>query len=194
MRRTLSALAAAACLAASPAAARDIEAGRARAEPCMACHGAEGIAADPTVPSLAGQRERYLQWQLVFFRSGRRSNQVMNALAAELSDEELRNLGAYFASLPRAQPPPGPPDPELHAAGKQAAARHRCSNCHMDNYAGSQAAPAIAGQTRAYTAKALRDYRADARPSVGVAAMNEAARGLSDADIAAIAVFLERPE
>ncbi|WP_343894096.1 c-type cytochrome [Craurococcus roseus] len=194
MRRTLSALAAAACLAASPAAARDVEAGRARAEPCMACHGAEGIAADPTVPSLAGQRERYLQWQLVFFRSGRRSNQVMNALAAELSDEELRNLGAYFASLPRAQPPPGPPDPDRHAAGKQAAARHRCSNCHMDNYAGSQAAPAIAGQTRAYTAKALRDYRADARPSVGVAAMNEAARGLSDADIAAIAVFLERPE
>ena len=57
-----------------------------------------------------------------------------------------------------------------------------------------QAAPAVAGQTRAYTAKALRDYRADARPSVGVAAMNEAAKGLTDADIAAIAVFLERPE
>ena len=85
-------------------------------------------------------------------------------------------------------------DPEVRAAGKQAAARHRCSNCHMDNFGGSQAAPAIAGQTRAYTAKALRDYRADARPSVGVAAMNEAAKGLSDADIAAIAVYLERPE
>ena len=147
--------------------------------------------------SLAGQRERYLQWQLVYFRSGRRSNEVMNALAAELSDEELRNVSAYFASLPRpteAPPSAEPTDPQVREAGKQAAARHRCANCHMDDYAGNQAAPAVAGQTRVYTAKALRDYRAGARPSVGVAAMNEAARSLTDADIAAIALYLERPD
>ena len=55
-------------------------------------------------------------------------------------------------------------------------------------------APAVAHQTRAYTAKALRDYRANARPSVGVAAMNEAAGGLTDDDITALAVFLEQPQ
>lgn len=194
MRPLRAALAAAACLVATPLAAADIEAGRQRAEACLTCHGAEGITADPQVPSLAGQRERYLQWQLVFFRNGRRASPIMGPLAAELSDEELRNLGAYFASLPRANPPPGAPDPALHEAGKQVAARHRCASCHQDDYGGSQAAPAIAHQTRAYTAKALRDYRANARPSVGVAAMNQAAGGLSDEDIAALAVYLERPE
>ncbi|MDO9711137.1 c-type cytochrome [Paracraurococcus lichenis] len=196
MRHWLAALAALSCLlpASWPARAADIEAGRARAEQCVTCHGTEGITADPSIPSLAGQKERYLQWQLVFFRNGRRKSEIMNPLAADLSDEELRNLGAYFASLPRANPPPGTPDPALQAEGKQAAARHRCAGCHMDDYAGSQAAPAIAHQTRAYTEKALRDYRSAARPSVGVAAMNEVAGGLSDADITAIAVYLEKPE
>ncbi|RAI61034.1 c-type cytochrome [Roseicella frigidaeris] len=194
MRPFFAALAAAACLAFPTAEAADIEAGRVRAEPCMACHGTDGITADRSIPSLAGQKERYLQWQLVFFRSGRRQSEIMQPQAAELSDEELRNLGAFFASLPRISPPPGPAEPALHEMGKQAAARHRCASCHMDNYAGSQAAPAIAHQTREYTAKALEDYRKNARPSVGVAAMNEVAGGLSDDEITAIALYLESPE
>ena len=117
MRHVLAAIAATACL--STASAADIEAGRARAEPCTACHGTEGITADRSIPSLAGQKERYLQWQLVFFRSGRRQSEVMQPQAAELSDEELRNLGAYFASLP----PPKPekdPDPDLSKKGAEA--------------------------------------------------------------------------
>ena len=194
MRPFFAALAAAACLAFPAAEAADIEAGRARAEPCMACHGTDGITADRSIPSLAGQKERYLQWQLVFFRSGRRQSEIMQPQAADLSDEELRNLGAFFASLPRVVPPPGPAEPALHDKGKQAAARHRCASCHMDNYAGSQAAPAIAHQTREYTTKALEDYRNNARPSVGVAAMNEVAGGLSDDEITAIALYLENPE
>ena len=194
MRHVLAAVAAAACLLATPSPAADIEAGRERAATCIACHGTQGITADPSIPSLAGQRERYLQWQLVFFRNGRRANPIMGPLAAALSDEELRNLGAYFASLPRANPPGGEIDQALHDQGKQAAARHRCAGCHRDDYAGSQAAPAVAHQTRVYTAKALRDYRSNARPSVGVAAMNEVAGGLTDDDITALAVYLEKPE
>jgi len=175
--------------------AADTEAGRVRAESCRACHGETGISAIPTVPSLAGQRERYLQWQLVFFRSGRRANELMGPLAADLSDEEIRNISAYFASLPRGGPiPAGLPDPAQHEAGRQAAARHRCAACHTDNFGGSQAAPAIAHQPRDYTEKALRDYRSAARPSVGVAAMTEAASALSDTDITALALFLEAPE
>jgi cytochrome c553 len=194
MRHVLAAFAAAFCFSAPASFAADIEAGRVRAEPCVTCHGTEGITADPSIPSLAGQRERYLQWQLVFFRSGRRQSEIMNPQAADLTDEELRNLGAYFASLPRANPPAGTPDPALHEKGKQAAARHRCAACHQDDYGGSQAAPAVAHQTRAYTEKALRDYRSNARPSVGVAAMNEVAAGLNDEEIAALAVYLEKPQ
>jgi cytochrome c553 len=194
MRKTLAACVAATCFAALPATGADLDAGRALAEPCKACHGEAGVSEQPEIPSLAGQRERYLQWQLVFFRSGRRKSEIMGPIAAAMSDEDLRNLGAYFASLPRGEAPAGPPDPALRDQGRQAAARHRCAACHTDDFSGSQAAPAIAHQPRDYTAQALRDYRAGTRPSVGVAAMTAAAAGLSDADIAALAVFLERPE
>jgi len=193
MRLAPAAVAALLLAAGAPSRAADLEAGRVRAEPCLACHHADGTTPDPSIPVLNGQSERYLQWQLVFFRNGRRQSPIMGPLAAGLSDEEVRNLGAWFASLPRAAAAAGSPDPALHAAGKAAAARHRCAACHTDDFSGSQAAPAIAHQARAYTAKALRDYRSGARPSVGVAAMTEAASGLTDEDIAALAVFLEDP-
>jgi cytochrome c553 len=192
MRKILAAAAAVAlCLASATAIAADIEAGRARAEPCQACHGAQGISENPTIPSLAGQQSNFLQWQLVFFRSGRRANEIMGPLAADLSDEDVRNLGAYFASLPRGGVPATDADPALREKGKQVAAQHRCANCHGDNYGGKQAAATIAHQHKDYLVKALSDYRSNARPSTGVAAMTEAASGLSDDDILALAHFLE---
>ena len=104
-------------------------------------------------------------------------------MAADLSDEDVRNIGAYFASLPAGKPPVADVDPAL-------AEQHRCASCHTDTFSGNQAAPAIAHQNRDYLVKALTDYRSGARPSVGVAAMTEAASGLSDNDIAALAQFL----
>jgi cytochrome c553 len=200
MRHAVAAALSIVFLLARPAPAADIEAGRALAGPCILCHGTEGITANPLIPSLAGQKERYLQWQLVFFRNGRRQSEIMGPLARDMSDEDLRNLGAFFASLPRATPPAGAPDPALsaadmalRAAGREAAAKHRCAACHQDDYAGNQAAPAVAHQTRDYTGKALRDYRSAARPSVGVAALNEVAMGLTDAELTALAVYLVNP-
>jgi cytochrome c553 len=178
-------------LLAAPAQAADIEAGRDRAVVCEACHGAEGAAQNHTVPLLAGQQDKFLQWQLVFFRSGRRANEVMGPLSEDLTDEEVRNLGAYFASLPPLPIKPAEADPALRDAGRTLIEQHRCTACHGDDFAGKQAAPAIARQHREYLAKALTDYRSGARPSTGVAAMNEAASRLSDAEINAIAVFLE---
>lgn len=186
------AAAAALCLIAAPAsAAADLAAGQARAEPCGACHGARGVSEDPAVPSLAGQQDKFLQWQLVFFRSGRRANEIMGAMAADLSDADIRNLGAYFASLPADRPPAPDPDPALRAAGQALAEQNHCAACHTDSFAGQQAAPAIAGQHRDYLVKALSDYRSSARPSTGVAAMTEAASHLGDDDIQALATFLE---
>ena len=69
--------------------------------------------------------------------------------------------------------------------------QHRCAACHTDTFAGKQAAPAIAHQHKDYLIQALTDYRSNARPSVGVAAMTEAASGLSDEDIKTLAQFLE---
>ncbi len=172
-------------------AAADLAAGQARAEPCGACHGARGVSENPEVPSLAGQTDKFLQWQLVFFRSGRRANEIMGAMAADLSDEDVRNLGAYFASLPPERPPAPDPDPALRAAGQALAEQNHCAACHTDSFTGKQAAPSIAGQHRGYLAKALSDYRSGARPSTGVAAMTEAASHLGDDDIQALATFLE---
>src|SRR5580693_8477727 len=83
-------------------------AGKARADAlgCFACHGADGVAtadalaADKNVPNLAHQTDLYLQFQLVFFRKGVRKNEVMNAMAEQLSNDDLRDISAYFASLP----------------------------------------------------------------------------------------------
>ena len=106
-------------------------AGKARAEAagCFACHGvdgvatADGLATDKNVPNLAAQPDLYLQFQLVFFRKGVRKNEVMNAMAEQLSDDDLRNVSAYFASLP-APNPPAPPDtaPEDTELGSKVAA------------------------------------------------------------------------
>ncbi len=183
-------IASALCLIAVHARSADIAAGEARAEPCKACHGAQGISVIPTIPSLAGQKDGFLQWQLVFFRSGRRENPIMGPMSADLSDEDIRNLAAYFASLQPSEPAPAQADPALRRAGETIAEQHHCGACHTDNFGGNRAAPAIARQQRDYLVKALTDYRSNTRPSVGVAAMTEAASGLSDDDIEALALFL----
>jgi cytochrome c553 len=174
-----------------PSAAADVAAGQEKAKVCVACHGQNGVSSMPGVPSLAGQQDQFLQWQLVFFRSGRRPNPAMAPLVAELTDEDVVNLGAYFHGLPYStKRAADAPNPGLAAKGKTATAQHRCASCHKDDFRGERAAAAIADQREDYLVKALTDYRSGTRPSVGVAAMTEAAASLSDEDIAAISYYL----
>ena len=79
--------------------AADIAAGKAKSATCAACHGANGISAIPMYPNLAGQKELYLVKQLKAFRDGTRKDPVMAPMAAPLSDADIANLSAYFASL-----------------------------------------------------------------------------------------------
>lgn len=172
-------------------AAADIAAGREKAKICAGCHGENGVSTTPGIPSLAGQQDQFIQWQLVFFRSGRRPNPAMAPIVADISDEDIRNLGAYFHSLPYStKVADGSPDPALTAQGKTVAAQHRCASCHKDDFRGERAAAAIADQREDYLVKALTDYRATTRPSTGVAAMSEAAAGLSDDEIKAVSHYL----
>ncbi len=90
------------------ATAADIGAGKALAEGCAACHGADGISQTPLTASLAGEPDEFVQWQLVYFRAGVRKSEVMGPIAEALSNEDIRNLGAYYASLP-------PPKPSIAA-------------------------------------------------------------------------------
>lgn len=89
---------AATVMIASPAFAGDVAAGKAKSVTCAACHGAEGISAIPMYPNLAGQKEAYLVKQLKDFKSGARKDPVMSAMAMPLSDEDIANVSAYYAS------------------------------------------------------------------------------------------------
>src|SRR5437879_7196764 len=111
----------------SGARAADVAAGKAKAtEVCGSCHSENGISQMENIPSLAGQLDQYIQWQLVYFRSGARKNEQMQPIVEELTNEDVRNLGAYFAALP---PFKADKDdiPDLSAKGKQAAAGRRCA-------------------------------------------------------------------
>ena len=88
------------CLSTFAAQAADSGAGRSRSLACQACHGSTGVGTAPDIPNLAGQKEGYLQAQLVAFRSQERKHELMNAIAAQLSDSDIENLAAFWSSLP----------------------------------------------------------------------------------------------
>jgi len=90
---------AATVMIASPAFAGDADAGKAKSATCAACHGAAGVSAIPMYPNLAGQKEMYLTKQLKDFKSGARKDPVMGAMSMPLSDEDIANISAYYASL-----------------------------------------------------------------------------------------------
>ncbi len=78
----------------------DADAGKQKAEACAACHGADGNGTAPIYPRLAGQYADYLYMTLKRYKSGERSNAIMNGMAAPLSDEDMRDLASYYAQLP----------------------------------------------------------------------------------------------
>ena len=101
------AIAAALAFAAAPSpASADIAAGRAKAQMCTVCHGANGLAVTPNTPHLAGQPEPYLVEQLKAYRSGKRAHEVMAVIAKPLTDAEIGDLAAWFASIAIEAKPP----------------------------------------------------------------------------------------
>lgn len=79
--------------------AADANAGASKAASCAACHGANGISPSPTWPNLAGQKALYLSNQLKAFRDGKRNDPVMSPMAKPLSDKDIDDISAYYASL-----------------------------------------------------------------------------------------------
>src|SRR5438046_446912 len=121
-----------AALASVPADAADIAAGKEKAELCVGCHGENGISQMENMPSLAGQPDQFIQWQLVYFRAGARKNEDMQPIVEQINNEDIRNLGAYFASLPAPKAEKPDDDAELSKRRAQAAAGTRCGACPLD--------------------------------------------------------------
>jgi cytochrome c553 len=97
MMKKLTLAAAATVLMASPAFAA--AAGKGKSMMCGACHGPAGISAVPTYPNLAGQKEAYLAKQLKDFKSGTRNDPTMKGMVASLTEADIADLAAYYASL-----------------------------------------------------------------------------------------------
>jgi cytochrome c553 len=173
----------------TPSYAADAEAGKAKFESCTACHGPNAISAMENVPSLAGQTDSFLQWQLVYFRGGARKSDVMGPIAEGLTDEDIRNLGAYLSHLTPPEPPSGSA-PDTDEAVRTLVAQNRCTNCHTEQFTGLKAAARLAGQREDYLLKALRDFKSGARSGSGMAAMADVVYPLSDDDLVKLAHYV----
>jgi len=85
-------------LCAGAAYAADIEAGRTKSASCMGCHGADGNSPSPLNPSLAGQKEQYLVTTMLDYKNGKRQHSVMQAMLTPLSEDDIRDVAAFYAA------------------------------------------------------------------------------------------------
>ncbi len=179
-------------------AAGDAAAGETKVAVCGACHGVDGNSAAPNFPKLAGQGERYLLKQLQDIKSGARPVVEMTGLLDNLSEQDLADISAYFASKKMSV---GAADPQLvergaalYRGGKLEEGMPACTGCHSPNGSGLDAAgfPQLGGQHAAYVTKQLTDFREGARTNDGDSMiMRSIAAKLSNKDIAAISSFIQ---
>ncbi len=161
----------------------DIEAGKTRASACQGCHGINGKSQSGHYPNLAGQRALYLENQLKAFQSGKRINPMMQSMAANLSKQEIKNISAYFASLPLEKEKNSPVVVDVIGKSKTA----MCLGCHGSTARGLSSFPRLAGQQPAYLKKQLLNFKNRTRKG---GPMNSIASSLSEQDIDEISTYL----
>jgi cytochrome c553 len=185
----------------------DANAGKEKAAVCSACHGPAGISLAPAFPNLAGQRAEYLYWQLVEFKREARPESPMTPQVANLDDATMRDLAAWFASLP---PVPATTasstvsashGPALYREGNPATGTPPCQGCHGADGGGPPLAadnpsyrtyPMLRGQHADYIVQRLKDFRAGKHVSSSSdRVMTPVALTLDDDAITALASWIE---
>lgn len=177
----------------APAAKPDLAKGQATAQVCAACHTADGSRGSPANPIIAGQHPEYLVKQLQEFKSGKRNNAVMKGFASTLSDEDMKNVAAFYGS--KSAKPGFAKDKELVKLGERIwrggiadKAVPACAGCHGPSGAGIPAQyPRMSGQHADYTEAQLTAFRSGARANN--AQMSAIAARLSDREIKAVADY-----
>jgi cytochrome c553 len=171
--------------------------GKDRSQLCQGCHGEEGISFEPLAPKLAGQYSDYIVKQVRNYQAGVRTHQIMNAMAATLTDEELIDIGNYFASRTMMKGEGGIANPIgknlfLHGDIKRMVVA--CVNCHGVNGKGltphTSAFPVLGGQHKAYLQGQLVNFRSGIRSNSPGAIMNRITKNLTDAEIDALADYV----
>lgn len=167
---------------------------------CVACHGADGNSQVSANPILAGQVEEYIYKQLKNFKPvgdkpAVRNNPIMAGMAAALSDEDMKNVAAWFSS--QKQKPAAAKDEKLIAMGQKIWRQGdfkkgvpACAGCHGPAGAGLPAQyPRLAGQYPEYTEAQLKAFRVEERANDPEKMMRMIAGKLSDAEIKAVAEY-----
>ncbi len=176
--------------------AGDADAGKGKAASCAGCHGADGNSLVPNFPKLAGQHAAYLSKQLRDFKSGARKDPTMAPMAAPLSEQDIEDLAAFFASQAIT---PGKANPELvelgaklYRGGNVDSGVAACIACHGPTGTGNPAAnyPRIGGQQAAYVVKALKDFKSGARSNDANQMMRSIASKMTEEEIKAVAEYI----
>lgn len=181
-------------------AAGDADAGQSKSAICAACHGADGNSAVPNWPKIAGQHASYLERQLALIKSGSRAVPEMAGIVMSLSEQDMADISAYFASQTSK---PGLTDEALRATGEQlyragnsATDVPACMACHGPVGEGNPLAayPAVAGQHAVYAEKMLKGFRSGSRWGEDDASskiMTEVTLRLTDDEIKAVASYMQ---
>lgn len=184
--------------AASTAVVGDAAAGQAKTSVCGACHGPDGNSMAPNFPKLAGQGDRYLLKQLHEIKDGKRQVLEMTGLLANLNDQDLADIAAYYSSQKGSV---GAADPALVAQGEALfrggnleKGMPACIGCHSPDGQGLAAAgfPHLGGQHASYIEKQLTDFREGDRTNDGDSMiMRGIAAKMSNKDIKALASYIQ---
>jgi cytochrome c553 len=178
-------------------AAGDAEAGKTKSAACGACHGVDGNSLAPNFPKLAGQHADYTAKQLAEFKSGERQDPTMTAMSAPLSEQDMADLAAYFASqkatIGSAAEDKVALGETLYRAGNSASGVSACAACHSPTGIGNPMAnfPSLSGQHADYTALQLKNFRSGARANDAGSMMRGIAKKMTDAEIEAVAQYIQ---
>nr|WP_235276208.1 c-type cytochrome [Methylotenera sp. G11] len=162
---------------------------------CAACHGADGNSAITLNPKLASQHPEYIEKQLTEFKSGKRANAVMSGMAAGLSEQEIKDLAAYFAAkklnLGQAtKNGAGSLGEKIYRGGVAATSVPACASCHGPSGAGlPKQFPRLGGQHADYTLAQMKAFRSAERANAPM--MMAIAAKMTDAEMAAVADYIQ---
>lgn len=174
----------------------DAAAGKQKSAICAACHGADGNSTNPEWPKLAGQSEQYLIKQLKDFKQQKRVNPLMAGPIAGLSEQDMEDLAAYFASQKAI---PGSADSALVKSGEHIYRGGNiergvaaCMACHSPTGSGNPAAvfPRLSGQHGKYVANQLRSFRDNERKNDRASMMRSVANKMTIEEINAISNYI----
>ena len=178
-------------------AAGDPAAGKTKSATCAACHNADGNSTNPDYPSLAGQHESYLYKQLKDYKSGDRENAIMAGMVAPLSDQDMQDLAAYFATQELEPAEAAEPDlvaqgEAIYQGGDMSKGVPACSACHGPAGLGNPGAnfPRLAGQIPKYTETQLKLFRSMERNNDAGQMMRNIAIKMTDPEIKAVSSYI----